>query len=302
MGGIDGVGTVWVSPDGVTWQRMPSDPTFAGGPILNVALSGATLLVTGPNIPPGLVAPVDACVGRDCRSEPASCTPPQSTANPWRASTVTSPTQGGVALYAGLAGGPEGFTLVGTEFPDPAPGAMPIGAVVVTSPDGSTWAFNDPTAPAFAGGAMHGVAIGTSASVAVGDLNLVPAVWLAPSGGAWTRLDGALEPATATARAVAAGPAGFVAVGDDGGNGIAWTSEDGRTWTTVTSPELSRARIVGVQRIGDQFIATGQSDDGAGAAWMSPDGRTWRRIGVGGSFPGTSIRGAAAIRRSSAGP
>lgn len=290
-------GAAWISADGATWQAMPSDPTFAGARILNVAGSGRTLLALGPPVwTPGESRPsVRAWVAMGERSCD-SCTPPPSTANPWRASIVSSPTKGGVPLYAALAGGPQGFALVGTGMSDRDPNAPPIGAIVASSPDGAAWTFNDPTAPEFAGGEMHGVAIGTNATVAVGQLHLAPAVWLAPAGGAWTRLDGALQPATATVRAVAAGPSGFVAVGDEGGNGIAWTSDDGRTWTPLASPDLAGARILGVRRIGDAFVATGQTNDGAGAAWTSPDGRTWRALGVGGAFPGASIQGAAAIR------
>jgi hypothetical protein len=43
----NGSPTVWVSPDGIAWRRVPDDPSFGGGEMAAVAVSGASFVAVG---------------------------------------------------------------------------------------------------------------------------------------------------------------------------------------------------------------------------------------------------------------
>jgi hypothetical protein len=290
----------WMTTDGLTWTPIPPEALFSGGLGQHLAANGDTMVVLGneaqdragqlPRAPRAWLTHGQ----RSCDS----C-PNLPSDDPWQdAATVFPHGAGTMIIFDGLIAGGPGFVAVGTEAAFPVePGVVPpIGARVASSTDGSTWTLNDPRAPAFDAGWMHDVAAGPAGIVAVGETALAGTIWYSADGSAWTRLAGALSPASASVRSVAAGPGGFVAVGDDGGVATAWTSSDGRSWRgSPASPSLQGARMLWVRRLGSSFVATGQTASGDGVAWESPDGEAWTRLDTGSIFRNASIERAASI-------
>jgi hypothetical protein len=248
-------------------------------------------VVPGSALSPGTVRVLVTHEQRTCETCPAPTSVPSSVAS------IAFPHPVGTApLFAAVAAGGSGFVFVGTELADPGAGDASVGAIVATSPDGLTWTFNEPTAPVFADGAMRGVAAGPSGYVAVGQVQLVPAVWTSADGRSWTQLPGAITPATASLRSVASGPGGFVAVGDDSGAATSWTSADGQAWHAAPrSPELDGARMARVAWTGSSYLAIGESG-GNGAAWASADGLAWARLDTGPVLAQAQMWAAASIQ------
>lgn len=291
------VAAAWMSADGLSWQRLPVDASFGAWEALNLAVHGDTLIVLGAGVAPqstqsaGTVRVLLTHQQRTCDS----CSAPPS--SPSQVASISFPHPGGTApLFSAIAAGGPAFVFVGTEIANPAAGDTPVGAIVATSADGLTWAFNDPTGPEFVGGSMKGVAAGPSGFVAVGQTALAPSVWTSADGRTWTRRAGSILPATASTRSVAAGPSGFVAVGDYNGSAVSWTSADGRSWQAApASPVLANARMLRVTWLGSEFVAIGESG-GDGIAWSSVDGLTWTRLETGSIFAGAQMWAAASIR------
>lgn len=292
---------VWMSADGLSWQRLPADPTFQGAEALNVAAHGATLIVLGTDVwltsaPSGPAVRVWLTHGQ--RSCDSCSTPPSD--NPWQTASIAFPHGGDEPLYepllfAAIADGGPGFVFVGKEIRNPGNGEAVVGAIVATSADGANWSFNDPASPEFAEGSMSGVAAGPSGVVAVGETGVAPTVWTSGDGLSWRRLPDAISGPGVSLRSVAAGAAGFVAVGDAGGSAISWASADGRTWqASQASQTLANARMLHVAWLGSEFVAIGESG-GDGIAWSSADGLTWTRLETGSIFTGVQLQVAAAI-------
>jgi predicted anti-sigma-YlaC factor YlaD len=307
-----GSAAVWTSADGASWQRLANDPSFTEAGAVNVAVNGSTLLVLG--MQPGSLAdslgvrvwdahaapPTFRAWLADARQICAGCLPPSS-GSPWQPVDIVAPEGGGThAFFAAITTGGPGFVLVGGLYATSAgttSGVVtPIGAVVATSADGSTWTFTDATSPDLAGGSMQGVAAGPSGLVAVGDTGLKPTVWTSVDGQTWVRNLESIASPGASMRSIAAGPDGFVAVGDSGGSARSWVSTDGRAWQAApVSATLANARMIHVTRLGSEFVATGQSQDGTGVAWHSPDGRTWSRLDIASVFAGGPVQAAGEV-------
>jgi hypothetical protein len=289
--GASPVAAVWMSADGLSWQRLPTDATFAGTEALNVAAHGDTLIVLGPGHGTSSVRVWLSQGQRSC----ASCSVPPS-GHPWQAASLSFP--GGrdeQPLFAAIASGGPGFVFVGAGIRIVDGKPVPMGAIVATSPDGATWSFNDPASPEFAGGSMSGVAAGPSGVVAVGETGVAPTVWTSVDGLSWRRLSDAISGPGLSLRSVAAGPAGFVAVGDAGGSAASWVSADGSSWQASPASEaLANARMLHVAWLGSEFVAIGESA-GDGIAWSSADGLTWTRLETGTTFTGAQMQVAGAI-------
>lgn len=298
MEGGHPVAAVWMSPDGVSWQRIPGGTSFVDGRALNVAAHGDLLVVLGVGLTPHQsqdAGPVRVWLTRGQRSCDSCSAPPSG--DPWQMAGIAFPHPGTSApLFEAIAAGGPGFAFVGTSLANPGAGDTAVGAIVATSPDGLTWTFNDPTSPEFAGGSMHGVAAGPTGFVAVGETALAPTAWTSADGRSWTRVPAANIPTGATLRSVAAGGPGFVAVGDDNGAAVSWASADGRSWQAApASSTLADARMLRVTWTGSTFIAVGERG-GDGVAWSSVDGLTWTRLETGSIFAGAQMGAAAGMR------
>jgi hypothetical protein len=289
---------VWMSPNGLSWTKQPDDATFKDASAGLVAVHGDTLVVlgAGPLRQSGTGIGTPRVWLTQTQRSCDSCSVPPS-GNPWQQARTSFPPSGDPAIgYGAITAGGPGFVVVGTELSHPAAGDIPIGAAVATSADGSTWKFNQPTSPEFAGGSMRDVAAGSSGLVAVGETALAPTIWTSGDGLVWTRQSLTIPPRSASLRSVAAGPAGFVAVGDDGGSAAAWVSIDGQGWRTApASPALANARMLRVFWLGSEFVAIGETSGGDGIAWSSSDGLSWSRFDTGSILTGVQLQTAGAI-------
>ncbi len=128
---------VWLSADGLTWQRIVAGDAFAGARVVGLAASGGRLVAVGTAGPEQ--APSLAWTSSDGRT--------------W--TRVADPALAGGVVRAVAAGGP-GFVAVGAAAADDR-------ALAWTSPDGATWAAV-PDGPAFENGGAAIRMLGVSGS------------------------------------------------------------------------------------------------------------------------------------------
>ena len=259
--GNGGEAAVWTSPDGTSWTRAASSPSFVGHGMASIASNGSTLVVGDVGL---------FWVSTDGRT--------------WEASAPISTYALACQIYGALSPGGPGFVAVGTDGCDFGGSAN----TVVTSTDGLTW--SEVPATAFTGAKVSGVAAGSAGLVAVGTASTGPAVWTSSDGRAWTRVPTAQTSASGRMLDVAAGGPGFVAVGSDGTRAACWTSTDGRVWQEQPpSTALDNASMTRVVATGTVLIALGESSAGDGVAWTSSDGSSWTRLDTGGLFARAKI-------------
>ncbi len=269
--GLVAVGTgplgaaIWISPDGVTWDRVPDNRSFHGAIMYSVA-----------NGPAGLVA-----VG----SEAAWSGDPRGAA--WTSTDgVTwskAPRIPGAAWQlTDVVAWRSGYVAVG-----PADEAPPIRAIW-TSPDGRRWVpadidlppRADPEAPA-----LELVAVAATANRLIALEAEGGGILTSTDGQHWSQIPdkGAFGSAPGLGD-VAATPHGFVVVGSDAGRPAAWNSADGLEWTEA--PASSAFTPGGNGEYGmhaiavdlDGIVGVGESPGGdALAVWTSNDGVTWQR-------------------------
>lgn len=265
--------TVWTSPDGYTWTRVPYDEaTFGTDLSINAVTVGG----------PGLVA----VGGVDVWLSPDGYTWNRIPRDP----AVFHPITGD--LRGVIAGGP-GLVAFGESAGTSA---------VWTSPDGYTWTQVPHDEEVFGRSSTHSMIVGGPGLVAVGvdetgwPSTVFPVVWASPDGYTWTRVPH--DPSVFTEETsmvdVAAGGSGLVAVGADGRLSAAvWTSPDGFTWARVPHDEEvfggPYEDMSSVAAFGDGFIAVGSWP--WINVWTSPDGFSWTRISAGpGSGPDDGTR------------
>jgi len=192
----------------------------------------------------------------------------------------------------GVAAGPSGFVVVGSDGPD-------IGqedAAVWRSADGRTWTRVPDPGGAFGGSGgqiMQAVAFKGHTVVAVGiDVpQLSPfdgAVWTsADAGVTWKRVRGQADlarPSHEYIKSVAATGSGFMAVGWDHHEvsappvAAAWASPDGTQWRRVTVEGASPHSSMNSVTAGPSgLVAVGRTEWAAGV-WRSADGQRWNLV------------------------
>ncbi len=177
----------------------------------------------------------------------------------------TNPDTTGTQLRAVTFGGGQ-FVAVGFCC------ATDGGSVVLTSPDGVTWARRS-VAP-FARN-LGGVAYGNGEYVAVANGGRV---LVSPDGVAWTEQDTGTG---AGFTGVAFGEGLFVAVAPLRG---VFTSPDGVAWTRRSVPATVLSRLQAVTHTGTDFVAVSRDPsnavDSGGSILTSPDGVTWTQQAV----------------------
>jgi len=285
--GGDRDAAVWLSADGLTWQRVPHDEAVFGGP-------GDQEPTAVASAGPGVVA-----VGYDDAGGDRDAAVWVSTDGlTWQRVPHDDAVLGGPGAQGMLAvasGGP-GVVAVGY---DDAGGDRD--AAVWVSTDGLAWQRIPNDAAVFGAGGVQeasGVAAGAGRLVAVGyddaGGDRDAAVWVSTDGVAWERVphDEAVfgGPGFQMAAAVAAGTSGFAAGGTDDPDGdldaAMWASADGLTWQRVPhdeavfgGPDFQVAS--GVAAAGPGFVTVGidySGGDRDGAVWVSADGLTWARV------------------------
>jgi hypothetical protein len=287
-------GMIWVSTDGLTWERVwdPDDLAYGGKVVVTVVAGG-----------PGFVAG-----GFSCDTE-ERCPPDQYRAALWTSvdgrdwSRVPLDPElfAGPFVITDLLARPSGILAIATDMMGGG------GWVLLSSPDGLSWEriwTNDDA------GVADALAGGDAGLVAIGNEYLdtgfeIGAVWTSADGTEWTRVPhdpevfGDGQEAAWNMIDVAAGAGGFVAVGTDGTDAIVWISPDGAAWERIphdpaTFGDTSMNNVIAW---GSGYLAAGPCDavseemggpvpghpsvSSRPTIWVSPDGRTWQRIGIG---------------------
>ena len=312
----DSDATVWTSPDGIDWSRVPHDEAMFGGGVMKaVAATEDSLVAVGaaattsevatlsdlPHIDPWIRSVVAA---RPADSDAAVWTSTDGAT--WSRVPHDEDVFGGAHMQDITAGGP-GLVAVGAADSD---------AAVWTSTDGTTWS-RVPHDDAIFGGAgqqsMASVTVGGPGLVAVGvdgefvdggfdDRRSNAAVWTSTDGISWSRVphDEAIFGSPGVQginvmSSVTAGGPGLVAVGgfasgraDGVGNSragaVVWTSVDGIMWSRVADEErifVGRSAF-DVTATGPFLVAAGWKWFGVGfgtaVLWTSTDGINWSPV------------------------
>jgi hypothetical protein len=188
------VGAVWTSVDGLTWSRVPHDPSVFGeweadqgpvsAPMHGLSARMADVTTGGP----GLVIVGDVYRGGWGTGRGAAWT--SSDGRTWSLATETIEA---VAVNGVTAGGP-GLVAVGmaSETPTPSPANETWMAAVWTSTDGATWSRVPPQPEVLGGPDMQGmgtVATGGPGLVAVGGSSQGLTAWTSTDGTTWSLMD-----------------------------------------------------------------------------------------------------------------
>lgn len=285
---------MWFSADGLTWQRIDSDPVFAD-----------SLLTTLVAIPGGGVLAVGSAWQLDsqCAGGVFGCNPIQpirlwisADGRSWqRLSDSATAVFGrvGTLVVASAAGGLVAWGWVFPPKGDPTP-------MVWTSPDGRAWQ----AAPQFATTFPHGVVetlvpapvglVGVGSNAGSGNSGTIAAVFFSPDGRIWSL---AKVPSSGDALPDAYSAKGGVlatGLGADGTSRVFWSSADGSEWTTTAPtsfPFVSTQLSPALLSDGSRVLALGVDSRGASGAWVSGDVTSWQAVpqsGVPPTIPTTS--------------
>ena len=241
---------VWVSVDGVIWERLEVDPTvFEEGTTLTAVTAGG----------PGLVA-----VGlQQLRSE-AAIWVSEDGSNWSQVPTIEE--------FAGISRVPLGVAASGTRLVAVGTGMDDQGIYgrIWISDDGMAWTLalempNVELIDVTAGGPGF-LALGSAANQ---DDDAVVAVWASEDGDSWTQVLRDDEVFAAQLGAIEASENGAIALG--GMPTGAWVSPDGLTWTRVVDLTLDeRGETTAVVAHDGGFIVVGR-----GGWWSSENGVEW---------------------------
>lgn len=289
---------IWLSPDGLSWEAIPSDPVFERATLTAVLTAAdGTLVVHGSVQPPSEI--LDAA--------PVHATWHSTDGRTWRRSADAG-LDGAHAINT-VVGGRQGYLL--SRIHDPSLGDVPRGGELWHSTDGVSWQrvyeTEDETITSVAAGDEGFVAVRsadpdgrprtTSASadgrewVAGGPLpEEFAQLALASLGGDWVLVGLGLE-----------GPAAVPGPVSPGRYELpVWRSANGLTWepaATIEWPndELGFAGPGPLVSVGDRLFLSPYAA-GAGprlssaGVWSSVDGRTWETVDIG---PDVTIVGGA---------
>lgn len=256
-------GTVWLSSDGLSWERLlPDEEVFPPGSWLEAVTAGG----------PGLVAvgTVPAEEGEEFDRDAAIWVSEDGTA--WHRVPHDPELFGNSGRVWDVVVGPEGLVAVGTRFREG------FETTVWFSPGGLEWeqvaVLKDTDLKSLAVG---GPGVAATGAVLNEEGHFVVGMWTSRDGRDWTLVHQDDE-VSATLEVVGAGGPGLVAIGG-ASPAVVWISPDGTDWTKRA--ELEGAEVRTLTPGGPGLVAAGTAaEGGAGAAavWFSVDGVTWTRV------------------------
>ena len=289
---VDGLDAlVWISTDGIRWQRLDDRGVFGGqgSQLINAVAAG----------PRGVVA-----VGREeIGGEINYAVWYAGNGVDW--SRVPADVQPGAQEMLGVAALDNGFLAVGREETD-----TEIRGAVWYSPNGVEWERRPHDEVVFGGAARY---VGFTDVVQVGGVlmmsgNIEPlgandvdgAIWVSnDSGTTWVELPDpgqVLGDEEDTRYQLLAGVAGrelqFILVGSEADiegkafvNVVIWHSSDGVNWQRVYQhkPEFQNQWLEEIVIADFGWFAVGTEsfgDQGQAAVWLSPDGLTWSQVAL----------------------
>ena len=278
--GGDADAAVWVSPDGLSWTRVPHDESVFGGEadqlMVSVAAFDDGLVAVGES---SSVFEIDAAVWTSADGLS------------WiRVLPDESIFDDAVTVDVTAFGG--GIAAVGFDVSD-----GDADAAVWTSSDGVDWERVSHDEVVFGGDGdqiMVSVASFDRGLAAVGfDVSggdTDAAVWISRDGATWTRVPhdesifGAGEDGHAEMTSVTAFDVGLVAGGieqrEGDGDAVVWTTSDGLTWERVSDAMIfggeDSQRIASLAVINGSVVAVGRQASPGGNLDADPDAVVWR--------------------------
>lgn len=301
--GADEHAAVWISTDGVDWNRIPHDEAVFGGP-LGEGMSDVT--AGGPGfVAVGSIWDWPSAESSEQIVEEAVWTSPDGEVWTRIADVGVQGDPALVSMNSVISGGP-GLIAVGWDFDRYT---FEGNAVVWTSVDGFSWnrvpnqetefsrAFMSDIAPYDGGyvavGAGRGhMFVGTRGCTSEDECPT--AAWSSPDGMVWTRVESdAFAGDSGTMNSLATSGTHIIAGGRQGETAI-WTYDPGANWVRVPrSGPLFGGLIIEVHSVafdGDRVVAVGsranwdsmneqeEFEEGDAVVWLSPDrGDTWFR-------------------------
>ena len=275
---------VWVSSDGLTWDRVPHDESVFGG-------AGVQEMWSVTSGGPGLVA-----VGLDRAVRGADAAVwVSSDGLAWDRLPHDQSAFGGAdvqEMWSVTSGGP-GLVAVGSDRTESG-----ADAAVWVSSDGLTWDRLPHDESVFGGEGFHemfSVTRGDRGFVAVGHHQTGSdhdaAVWTSGDGMTWSRVVHNESvfggPSNQDMANVTRGGPGFVAVGSDWSandfNAAVWISSEGFAWSRIQHNDalFGDAEMRSVSARGRRLVAAGHDGSGGSleaAVWTSVDGISWSRV------------------------
>ena len=267
-----GHAAVWVSNDGLTWERIRGQTESLGG-------GSRVVMYAVTRGGPGLVA-----VGADAdQGRPVAWTSVDG--HTWHRAAVDDLDAAGKGICemrSVVSGGPS-LVAVGYDETRRA-------AAVWTSTTGETWERIAHDESVFGGDGqqlMSEVICGGPGLVAVGRERAsrqTGLIWVSNDGRTWTRLDRHGSDVRhdllramrkREVRAVTAFGTSLVAVGRHVDGPAVWISEDGTIWSRVSLPHQAGC-MTSVAVVASQLIAVGFRSSRP-SVWSSPDGLSWSR-------------------------
>ncbi len=254
------VATVWVSPDGRSWERGQENPTFAGAWMNAVIRTQDDLLVAVGGAlrdAGGVDAAVWTSVDGSTWSRGGLTDGEGSEAGDARPTHDGRPVAGLAAVVERTGGG---FVALGAN--QCSQGGPCAGAAWLSS-DGSHWVLRPD--PALAEGLPVAGASSAKRIVAVGRNGGGAAVWLTVDGTKWDRVGGLPDTGAIELRAAVIIDDGFVAAAQPA---HLWGSTDGADWgVLVPGGPFGDGTIFGLSVGGDVRVAVGTDAAGSPTAW-----------------------------------
>jgi hypothetical protein len=275
--------SVWVSPDGVSWEQHLVEEGAAEAQIEDLAVGGPGLVAVGHEdgfrgviwVSPPDGVPVEETT-TTTTTEP---TGPSAAEYGWTRIEL-DPAEAGEGWMADVIAGGPGFVSVGYD-------KVQKQGVVWTSSDGSSWTRTaDVTSATAPETWLDAVASDGSQLLAVGRLqdkgDIGVGIWRSDDGQTWTEvsLDGSFS-GVYVFLDIASTPFGWVVTGtgfdESGQKGTVWRSVDGVTWEVVLEvrPGLMTAATSagsGAAVLGGAVDETGEVVTGI---WLSEEGVVW---------------------------
>lgn len=272
------VAAIWVSDDGLDWQRAVLEGDAARGQISAVVATGS-----------GLVA-----VGNECCPDRAAVWT-SADGLTWQRVEDQGAFAGGA--MTGIASWAGGLVAVGCI----SDGGC-AGTAIWISGNGDAWERVE-LDPELGSTQLSDVTASGSVLVAVGSSGAVPAqapeILVSLDGQAWAHVDA--PPGAASLTAVAAGGEGIIAAGGatDPGDGrptaLVISSVDGAEWTAVESAAFTGGTVEDIGVIGSGYVAVGRLRRVA-ATWYTLERQDWQRAIAGPNGTMTAVTDAAGGR------
>jgi len=270
---------VWVSEDGLSWDRVDHTDALAGVDVGDVTVFESEVLVVGTDseTAAGLVLSsgdgfdwsrnqtVARNLGPEAGIEMTRLLEDIATTGGWEPQGIAE-VDGNLAMVGGTYGNATVFWY---------------------SPDATAWSLAEPLPVFDTDNEAIDVVAWSRGFLALGvDSDGEPEVWTSDTGQTWTLRSTEIEghPTLAAATSDIA----IVVTQTDTGTQV-WRSLDAEPWTRQDAEALSSSRVDVVSSTSAGFVAVGVDSDGSRVVWSSSDGSKWASVAIHGNVSDSAV-------------